>query len=189
MRLSPITAPAVEPVSLDEAKNALRVTGADEDGFIGSLIAAAVRSVEAATDRALILRRMRLSLDAWPAGGVVRPPIGPILSLDAVRIRDRSGGAVTVPPAELGAEIASDPPEMRFSGLRPDPSARLGGVEIDFTAGYGALPATVPAALRLAVLRLVGRWYERRGDEDPGSRPMDEDLAALLAPHRRKRLA
>ena len=78
---------------------------------------------------------------------------------------------------------------MRFSGLRPDPSARLGGVEIDFAAGYGALPATVPAALRLAVLRLVGRWYERRGDEDPGSRPMDEDLAALLAPHRRKRLA
>ena len=189
MRLSPITTPAVEPVSPDEAKNALRLTGADEDGFVGSLIAAAVRTVEAATDRALILRKLRLSLDAWPASGIVRPPIGPSLSLEAVRIRDRTGGAVTVPPEELGAEIASDPPEMRFSGLRPAPEARLGGVEIDFTAGYGTDGAAVPAPLRLAVLRLVARWYERRGDEDPGSRPIDGEIAALLAPYRRARLA
>ncbi len=189
MSLSPITSPAVEPVSLDEVKRHLRVSGTDEDGVIAALIAAATRAVETATDRALIVRRMRLRLDAPPADGIVTFPLSPLQSVEAVRIRDRTGGSVSVPLADLRVDAASDPPRLTTAGTWPSPDTPFGGIEIDFTAGYGPTPAAVPEPLRLAVRMLAARWFERRGDDEPGRGPISGDVAALIAPFRRPRLA
>jgi len=51
MGLKVVSPPAVEPVTLDEAKAHLRVTIADDDGYIALLIPAARERVE------LFLRR------------------------------------------------------------------------------------------------------------------------------------
>jgi uncharacterized phiE125 gp8 family phage protein len=35
-------------------------------------------------------------------------------------------------------------------------------VSVDFVAGYGPTPATVPALLKQAICLLVGHWFENR---------------------------
>ena len=58
-----LTPPAVEPLTLAEAKSYLRVDTVDEDDTIAALIAAARLLVEAYARRALITQSWRLSLD------------------------------------------------------------------------------------------------------------------------------
>jgi uncharacterized phiE125 gp8 family phage protein len=83
-----LTPPAVEPLTLDEAKAYLRVEHNDEDESIAALITAARLQVEAQTRRALITQCWRLSLDAWPESGVVSVRPAPLQSLIAARVYD-----------------------------------------------------------------------------------------------------
>jgi hypothetical protein len=55
-----------EPVTLDEAKNFLRVTIDDDDALITSLIVAAREACEAFTDRSFCIKGYRQSLDSFP---------------------------------------------------------------------------------------------------------------------------
>ena len=48
-----LTPPAIEPVSLSEAKDFLRILGDDEDELLGTLITAARLMIEAASGRVL----------------------------------------------------------------------------------------------------------------------------------------
>jgi uncharacterized phiE125 gp8 family phage protein len=64
-----LTAPAVEPVPLDEAKAYLRVEHSDDDDVIAALIAGSRIHVEAQTRRALITQSWRISADNWPEDG------------------------------------------------------------------------------------------------------------------------
>ncbi len=189
MSLSSIAPPAVEPVSLVEVKAQLRLTATDEDALVTTLIAAAVRAVEAATDTALITRRMRLSLDAWPGDGIVAMPVGPVRSVEAIRVFDANGVAAAVDASPVRIDQSALRPRLLISGPRPSPGLPLGGIEIDHTVGFGASAAAVPDPLRLAVRMLAVRWFERRGDDEPGRGPIAADVAALLAPFRSPRLA
>src|SRR5579872_6188209 len=86
-----LTAPAVEPVSLDEAKAFLRVENTDDDDVIAALAAGARLHVEAQTRRALVTQSWRISADCWPLDGrlAVRP--APLQALDTVRVYDAGG--------------------------------------------------------------------------------------------------
>lgn len=64
MRL--VTAPAVEPVSLEQAKVHLRVDVPDDDALIGLLISAARAHAENVCRRAFITQQWDLFLDAFP---------------------------------------------------------------------------------------------------------------------------
>ena len=54
MTVSLIAPPVLEPVSLDEVKAHLRLTGSDDDDYLAAMIAAARIHVESATRRLLI---------------------------------------------------------------------------------------------------------------------------------------
>ena len=56
------TPPAVEPISLDEAKDHLRIDGDVEDALLGRLIKAARQRIEQTTSRAMISTGMTLRL-------------------------------------------------------------------------------------------------------------------------------
>lgn len=64
-----LTAPAVEPVSLAEAKAFLRVEHNDDDDLIGALAAGSRIHVEAQTRRALVTQSWRIALYEWPQDG------------------------------------------------------------------------------------------------------------------------
>lgn len=195
MALTLTAAPAVEPVSLAEAKAFLRVGHADEDALIGDLIAGARQQIEALTGLALITQSWREALDAWPArrvsacGQAVRLMRRPLISVEALRMFDQSGGARLIDPAEYRAEPGE--PGRLIAVLPftlPAPERPAGGIELDFTAGFGSGASDVPAPLCDAILQLVANRYggvERAESARRGEDATPQAVFELLSPWRR----
>lgn len=183
--------PAAEPVTLQEAKAHLRIDHAAEDVLISSLILTSRLHVEAALDLALIDQTWTLQLDAWPIGGSLDIPLSPLNVVSAVRVMGGAGGTVTIAPQSYIVDTGSRPPRIVFEpGSQPRPGVRAMGIEVEFTAGFGAEPAHVPAPLRHAILMLVAHWYENRDVSEAGSPAarIPEQIGELIAPFRKIRL-
>ena len=78
------TAPAVEPLTLDQAKEHLRVTDGADDAKISRLISAARRHVEGFLGRRLINQTWDLNCFDWPAGDVFHLPYPPLSSVTSI---------------------------------------------------------------------------------------------------------
>lgn len=185
MRVTLLTPPASEPLTLAEARAWLRMDDAEEDTLIADLIRAARETVETLAGRRLITQGWRITRDFWPADGCIHLTEGPVLSLDTARL---AGGAGTVlPPTAFRLDGRRRPPLIEVVALLPPPVLARDGIELDITCGYGPAPEDVPETLRQAMRLLVANWFENRGDaaaraETPG------DVAALVAPFRMPRL-
>jgi uncharacterized phiE125 gp8 family phage protein len=189
--MSPVllSGPAVEPVTLPDAKLYLRIDDAAEDQLIGTLITAARLLVEAASGRLLIEQTWRITLDAWPFGARLCLPLSPVNAIAAARVFDAANGSQPVAAGVLALEPGADPPVIALNSPPPQPGRPRAGVEIDVVAGFGPAPSDVPAPLRQAVLMLVARWFENRGDGAAGAdASLPADVAALVQPYRRARL-
>src|SRR5262245_2558975 len=101
--------PAVEPVSLAEAKAHLRVAHDDDDDAITALIAGARVHVEAQTRRALITQTWRLSRDVWPANGRIPVLPAPLRELVAARIYKLDGSTQAIDPGVFAIDKTSAP--------------------------------------------------------------------------------
>ena len=145
-----LTAPAIEPLSLDETKAFLRVEHSDDDQLIASLVAAARMHVEAQTQLAFITQGWRVVLDCWPQCGriVVRP--GPLKAITAARVYDFRGNPQV-------ADTQGFVPDIGGSTLAfvpwavPIPTRIAAGIELDVTVGFGDAATNVPEPLRQAV--------------------------------------
>ena len=191
MALVMTSGPAVEPVSLAEAKAHLRVDGTAEDVLIGSLILTSRLHVEASLSVALISQSWTLVLDKWPKGDTVEIPLSPLQAVPGLRVRNASGVGVTVPATSYLVDLASKPPRLVWNNaVRPDPGQPANGIEIDLNAGFGASVASVPAPLKHAVLLLTAHWYEHRDPVEIGSgaERIPDAVTDLIAPFRKIRL-
>lgn len=190
MIVTTLAPPAAEPVGLAEAKDYLRIGTDEHDELVAGLIGAARSRVEDLTGVAMITRSLRLSLDWWPKGTVdrrwMRLPVRPSASLIAVRVFGGHGDAVTVTsrftlPAGRSARL------MWTDGAFPWPGQRIGGIEIDYAAGFGAAPEDVAESLKLAVMRLAAHAFSSR-DPETIAGPLPVDVAGLIGPWRRVQL-
>lgn len=184
-----IAGPAIEPLTLSQTKIFLKIDGSDDDDLVTTLIAAARLMVEAASGRLLINQTWRLVLDEWPWDSVLRLPVAPVSAITAARVFDAAGSPQAVAANVLALEPGNDPPLIRVA-LPPPPIGRLArGLEIDVVAGFGPAATDVPAPLRQAVLRLVARWFENRGDVvSRDAEALPGEIAALIRPYKRSRL-
>jgi uncharacterized phiE125 gp8 family phage protein len=182
-----ITGPALEPVSLLDAKAHLRIDHDDDDALLTAAIAAARIHVEAATRRVLIEQAWRIHLDRWPRKRILRIAVAPLITVDAIRIRDGEGGSIVVDDEDYETDAASVPGRLVLAANAPAPPGRAAnGIEIDVTAGYGPTTLDVPSPLRHAVMMLVAHWYEHRGvvGHDRAGETAPLGFAALIAPYR-----
>lgn len=176
--LTRIVAPAEAPVMLAEAKAQLRVDHDDEDPLIQQYIDAATAWLDGLAGilgRCLVTQNWQMGLDAV-TGPILLP--FPDSEIDSAVFTDAAG-------SDLDYRI-----DRRDQRLLVQPLAGFGRpAAITFTAGYGA-PADVPAAIRQAMLLLIGHWYEHREAVSLGASPSALPMAvdALLAPYRRIRL-
>ena len=185
-----LAGPAVEPVTLADAKAHLRLDTTDEDDLVEALILAARVTVERTTRLGLVEQTWRVRLADWPADRRVALPVAPVGEVASVRVRSAAGIETIVAPASYALDGAFDAPILRIGRAVAGPDGPPGGIEIDLVVGYGPDGAAVPAPLRLAVRRLVAQWFEHRGD-DAASAPagLPGDVRTLLAPFVRPRLA
>lgn len=184
-----ITPPAVEPLSLAEAKAWLRIVGTAEDDVIAALIASARLVIEALTRRVLIAQTWRVMLDRAPPDGFLLP-VSPVRSIVAVRVYPATGTPQALAPEAYALEQDLGSGRLRFNASPPEPGRVRDGFEIDVVAGFGETAAAVPGPLRQAMRLLIARWYENRGDveADADMARTPADVAALVAPYRRMRL-
>jgi len=162
------SAPAVEPISLDEAKAHLRVDSSDEDDLITSLIQAAREYAEEFLGRALITQTWDWYLDDFPSSDSVplyvpKPPLQSVMSIQYV---DSNGDTQTWDSSEYDVDVKSDPGRIApaYGESYPDPRDQLNAVTIRFTAGYGDSASDVPQRIRQALLLILGHWYENRAE-------------------------
>jgi uncharacterized phiE125 gp8 family phage protein len=178
-----IEEPAIEPLTLAEAKSFLRVEHSADDDLIGSLIKAARAEVESATRRALITQGWRIVLDGWPVSGCVISPISPLRAVTAARVRDAEGEASDLNLSAFTLDTVSSPGVIAFDrGLATEPGQKIASIEIEITAGYGETSGSVPEPLRQAMRLLIARYYEQR-DRIAGDK-LPDTVAALIAPYR-----
>jgi uncharacterized phiE125 gp8 family phage protein len=179
-----LSAPAVEPLSLAEAKAFLRVEHADDDDVIAALIAASRIHIEAQTRRALVTQDWRIILDAWPVDGRLPIRPAPLRTLTAVRVYDAGCVSHTLDTESFVLDTGGS--ELVFAPWALAPPGRLAaGIELDVVVGYGDAGTDVPEALRQAVRLLVAHWYENRGLAAVGTVTiLPTTVAALIAPYR-----
>jgi uncharacterized phiE125 gp8 family phage protein len=182
-----LTGPAVEPVTLAEAKAYLRVEHDDDDDVISALIAGARVHIEAQTRRALITQTWRLTRDVWPIDGRILILPAPLRELTAARVVMLNGSTQDISPSDFSADRAGAPAILAFGpGALPMSDRPIAGIELDVDVGYGDAPADVPEPLRQAIKLLIAHWYENRGITASGREAavLPHTVAALIAPYR-----
>ena len=180
--------PAIEPVSLDQAKVHLRIRSSDDDEVISSLIVAARRYSEAKTGLALIQQGWSQFLDQWPEDGIVELAAQPLMSVESVKVYGDDDVPAIVDGSLYFVDKISRPSRLlpRNGGCWPIPSRNGNGIEIAFTAGFGENAGDVPEDLREALLQLVAHWFENRGTGREPELPLT--VETILARYRELKL-
>lgn len=186
-RLDVLTPPAVEPVTLEEAKAWAKVDGGDEDARISQMIAAATASVELYLKRSLITRTLKLSIngvrsrsfDDLPAGvydlpvnffdgelsRVVDLPMPQAVAISSVTTYDTAGAGT--PFAAPGYRLYDNRLLLNDGYYWPSNLRFAGAAEIVYTAGYGDAPASIPQPIRTAIMMCVAGMYDGCSDAIP----------------------
>jgi uncharacterized phiE125 gp8 family phage protein len=178
------TPPAVEPVTLTEAKAHARVEHSSEDALFTRLIAAARRHVEHAAGLALITQTWKVTCSTWPAKGIPLRP-HPVASLTEATI----GGTVST----ASFRLAKGRPALVMLATGVSAPQTDAEITATFVTGFGEA-AAVPDDLKQAMLFLIAHWYENREPTAvANSLSVVGDIKftvdALIGPHRSVRLA
>lgn len=197
-RLQETESPATEPVSVDELKAHVRVSGTAEDTVLASLITAARQACETQVGKCFISRDISVFLDRWPSVsrqpwwdgtregadvGTLPPiklPVTPVSAVSGIYLYAANGTATALPAEGYQVDLLGG--RVAFDVAPAAPGRILNGIEMRVTAGYGAA-GDVPAVFKQAIKQVAAHLYTYRGDV-PEQAITRSGAAALLAPYR-----
>jgi len=133
-----ITEPTDEPITLDEAKEALRIDIDDEDTRIWNIIRAARMFAEDYLSLKLMSQVVELSFDRWPATEFSLG-VWPIISVDTVKYEDTASPISTqtlVADTDYYADITTTEGRLRTLTGWPSVAVKPNAVKIRMTVGY-----------------------------------------------------
>lgn len=171
MRNYVLVEPSVEPLTLEQVKQHLRVSTTDQDTLINGLIKAAREYVEGFCGKSLITQTRVQTQDAFyevwaDSNSTLR--YGPVQEITEIRYIDSNGVTQVVDPSIYKANLASDPPYFynAYGEHWPVPRYEREAVVIEYIAGYPGsgspldLRARVPEMIKTAMKMLIGHWYD-----------------------------
>jgi uncharacterized phiE125 gp8 family phage protein len=171
MTLRLIQGPAIEPVTLAEAKFAARVDGTEFDTLIPGLIATARRFAEQKIERSIIEQTWEQVLDDFPEAELELgwPTVRGIVSLSYI---DTAGVTVNLDPS-LYVLDAENMPGWVLPAAGTDWPATydtINAVRVRFLAGYGQSTDSVPEEIKTYIKAHVALWL--RQVEAASDKPM-----------------
>ena len=179
-----ITPVQEEPVSLAEVRQHLRLPEEPaEDGLLLALITTARTYCEDYTRRALAEQTLEFYLDRFPGMCPVLLPCPPLQSVTEIGYKDSMGAETILPNSACLVDLDCEPGRVlpvygdAWPVFTPFP---VSPIRIRFIAGYENLPTPI----RLAMLLLIGNWYENREATGTASSEIDFSVHALLTPYR-----
>ena len=156
------TAPLVHQVlTLNEAKEHLRVTSSHEDHLIDALVQAAtdyLHGPRGILGSAFLPSEYRAILSTSPSCDFALP-IGPVASITQIRYRSTAGVDTLYPAANY--RLSGDTVELVTGAAWPEVETREQAFWVDFVCGYGT-PGAVPNTIKQIARLLIGLWFENR---------------------------
>ncbi len=176
MALTLITAPTVSPISLQQAKDHLRISHSDDDDKVQLCIDAATAYVDGEDGflgRCLVAQTWQLTIDTFPEAEI-KIPLPPLQSIVDIIYDNPDGDATTVASTDYYVDVASEAawvtPILGFTW--PTTLDAINTVRVKFIAGYPAttdsppdLAGNVPADIKAGMLLMIGSMFENRQDE------------------------
>lgn len=182
--LQRIIEPTLEPLTLAEVKEHLRVDHDDEDNVIAIYIRAAREFLEGPLGflgRALVTQSWRLTLDSFPTtitDAAIRIPLPPLQSITQIAYDDSAGVEQIIDAADYYVDNQSEPGWVVPSGSLawPTPIDAINSVRVDFVCGYlgtsndspSVVLANIPFNIKAGMLLMIGNMYENREDNVVG---------------------
>jgi uncharacterized phiE125 gp8 family phage protein len=158
-------APASSPLTLDEIKTHLKISGSAEDTYLTLLLDAVVDFFEKYTKRNLITRTYETYRDTFDNDLEIRQ--SPSVSVS--KIEYLVSDVLTTLSTDVYFLLVSNTfPRLSLKAGQEWPTGmddREQAVKITFTAGYGAA-SDVPEDIKVALLQHIAALYENRGDCD-----------------------
>jgi uncharacterized phiE125 gp8 family phage protein len=149
------TAPAIEPLTLDEVKAHCRIDVSDDDDWLTRAIGSAREQAEVITRRALMPQTWTLTLDTFPTAIELAWP--PLQSVTSITYREAIAGAPTVlSSSSYIVDAVSEPgwiqPAYGFDW--PQVWPEINAITVEFVVGWttaGAVPNSIKQWLLLAI--------------------------------------
>lgn len=194
MQLNRTGAPSVDPVTLDEAKAHLNVTGSADDTKLTSYIAAATLWAEKLLSRVFCEQTWVLKLDAFPTecDRAIALPKPPLVSVTTIQYVDTAGATQTLASTEY--QVSSDEYGARiveaYGKTWPSTRGQPDAVIVTYIAGYpktGAGPsydyrANVPEPIKAGIKMKVQGLYDNLRAEDMTA--LDSAIYNMLFPYK-----
>jgi uncharacterized phiE125 gp8 family phage protein len=150
----------MEPVTLEEAKSWLRLSGTtDSDERVADLITGARLAVEQWTGLALITQTVKIYPPCFDATLLL--PVAPVASITHVKYYDRNDVQQTYSSDNYELDAKAAPARLRAKWNQTWPSIydRYNPIEIQAVVGYGGRE-NVPEPLKMAIKALVSLWHD-----------------------------
>lgn len=159
------TAPASEPISVDDAEGWLKVSADLDTTVITMLIKAARQHVESYLGIGLMEQTIEEKFDRFPPRRWIRLSVGNVKSVTHVKYIDGDGAEQTLSTDVYKVDIISQHARIY---LKADQSwettdAELNNLIVEYVAGESDA-ADVPGNILLAMHKIIGDNYQNRGD-------------------------
>lgn len=172
MALTLVTGPTLEPVTLEEVKDHIRISttvSATEDTLLLSFIEVARDYCERYQNRAYLDQTWDLVLDDWPNGKIIKIPLPPLQTVSHVYYYDTGGSANTMTASTYIVDSNSEPGRLAlgYGEVWPNETLRpINGVKVRFICGHGSVASAVSTRVKESIKLIVGDLYEHREDSD-----------------------
>lgn len=171
MSIRESTNPAIEPLTLAEVKDHLRITDSDSDAMLTFYLGVARRYAEAFTRRMFVQRTFVETFDRFTS--TIQLSRVPLVSITSIQYIDTDGNLQSVTngsPQTYVVDTATEPGRvyLDYGQTWPNTRNQADAVTVTYVAGHATGTSSpldyslIPQEARLAILLLIGHWYENR---------------------------
>lgn len=181
--------PASEPVTLQQAKDWLKVDTTADDDLITSLITAARQAAEDYTSTKLFTQTVVEKWDELPYSDAVTNKFGgislstwPVQSITSIQYVDDNGDAQTWAASQYIADTSAQPARIMPGYDKQWPTIRfqMAAFTVTYLAGYATVD-DIPDTIKTAMQLMITDWYDNRTDS---VRTMPMASQMLLKPYK-----